>query len=255
MFVNTCAVYHRVSLVLQLSGDMTLAVADALAASLSCHLDGCLKRTSDGAECTAALQSAAPAVDGIEAGSETVQLSVGEAGGGSSILLGTERCLPIQAAVTRMLRSASAGSSSAADAAANLRALTVLVQLPIRGAPPAIAMCLPWKNAASIAHANGFCAGPYKEQAFQPSIVSSLVDGDLPAWLRVACSQDTDSLSAAAAFSLFETVLVPAAAGASSQVWRQGMQPFWTGPPPQIIICMLSSHVLVPLSKLRNCRA
>ncbi len=119
---------------LQLPDDMMLAVAGALAASLSFHLDGCLKRASDGAECTAALQSAALAADGTEAAGLTVQLSVGEEGAGSSILLGPEHWLPVQPAVARMLRSASAGSSTAADATANLQALSVLAQLPIRGA-------------------------------------------------------------------------------------------------------------------------
>ena len=119
---------------LQLPGDTMLAAAGALAASLSFHLDGCVKRTTDGVDCAAALQSAALATDSSEAGSLTVQLSVSEEDG-NSIVLGTEHWLPVQPAVIRMLRSASVGSSSAADAAANLQALILLAQLPIRGAP------------------------------------------------------------------------------------------------------------------------
>ena len=128
-------------LLLQLPGDMMLAVAGALAASLSYHLDGYLKRTSDGADRAAALQLAALAADGTKAEGLTVQLSVGEEVDGSSIQLGTEHWLPVQQAVTRMLRSASAGSSDAAHATANLQALTLLAQLPIRGVQLSRLLC------------------------------------------------------------------------------------------------------------------
>jgi len=121
-------------LLLQLPGDMLLAVAGATAASLSYHLDGYMKRTSDGVDRTAASQLAVLAADDTEAEGLTVQLSAEEEGDGSSVQLGTEHWLPVQQAVTRMLRSAGAGSSDAADATANLQALTLLAQLPIRGA-------------------------------------------------------------------------------------------------------------------------
>ena len=215
-----CVDMHICLLLPQLPGNMMLALANALSASLSFHV----KRTGNGPE--AALQSAALAAGGAEPSASALQLSVGDRDGdAATVLLGTDQWLASHPAVPRMLQSCVSPSASApADAATNLRALVVLAKLLVRGMPCCGMSC---HHSARVMGATAadqqlvlrfLCAGESGEQAVQPSIVFSLLDGDLAAWLRAACSEQTEAPAAAAAFSLLETLLVPAVLGAASQV-------------------------------------